>query len=151
MGPFHTSGITGLQHTINMDGRDEFIEDNECCSNNSQEVHEQDSISEDSDSDLDNHGEDSSSNTSADDHMTTKRTQCRLQGAGVKEVRDGAPCLVIDVLFVCLTIFCLAFNRFGAGDVSNVLHVLKTLDLNRSRGREKRCEREREREREREK
>ncbi|XP_059215161.1 zinc finger protein 821 isoform X4 [Centropristis striata] len=40
---------------------------------------------EDSDSDLDNHGEDSSSNTSADDHMTTKRTPCRLQGAGVKE------------------------------------------------------------------
>ncbi|XP_034536669.1 zinc finger protein 821 isoform X1 [Notolabrus celidotus] len=83
--PFHTSGITGLQHTINMDGRDEFTEDSECCSNNSQEVLEQDSITEDSDSDLDNHGEDSSSNTSADDHMTTKRSQCRLQGAGVKE------------------------------------------------------------------
>ncbi|XP_042244316.1 zinc finger protein 821 isoform X1 [Thunnus thynnus] len=83
--PFHTSGITGLQHTINMDGRDEFTEDSECCSNNSQEVLGQDSISEDSDSDPDNHGEDSSSNTSADDHMTTKRTQCRLQGAGVKE------------------------------------------------------------------
>ncbi|XP_068428888.1 zinc finger protein 821 isoform X3 [Clinocottus analis] len=88
--PFHTSGITGLQHTINMDGRDEFIEDNECCSNNSQEVQEQDSIS-DSDSDLDHHGEDSSSNTSADDHMTTKRTQCHLQGAGVKEeTEEGA-------------------------------------------------------------
>ncbi len=43
---------------------------------------------EDSDSDPDNHGEDSSSNTSADDHMTTKRSQCRLQGAGVKEVRE---------------------------------------------------------------
>ena len=42
---------------------------------------------EDSDSDLDNNGDDSSSNTSADDHMTTKRQQCRLQGAGVKEVR----------------------------------------------------------------
>lgn len=42
---------------------------------------------EDSDSDLDNHGEDSSSNTSADDHMTTKRPECCLQGAGVKEVR----------------------------------------------------------------
>uniref|UniRef100_A0A1A8GR79 Zinc finger protein 821 n=1 Tax=Nothobranchius korthausae TaxID=1143690 RepID=A0A1A8GR79_9TELE len=40
---------------------------------------------EESDSDPDNHGEDSSSNTSADDHMTTKRVQCRLQGAGVKE------------------------------------------------------------------
>ncbi|XP_073321327.1 zinc finger protein 821 isoform X3 [Pagrus major] len=83
--PFHTSGITGLQHTINMDGRDEFTEDSECCSNNSQEVQEPDSIT-DSDSDLDNQGEDScSSNTSADDHMTTKRSQCRLQGAGVKE------------------------------------------------------------------
>ncbi|KAM3877357.1 zinc finger protein 821 [Diretmus argenteus] len=83
--PFHTSGIAGLQHTINMDGRDEFTEDSECCSNNSQELQGQDSISEDSDSDPDNHGDDSSSNTSADDHMTTKRTQCRLQGAGVKE------------------------------------------------------------------
>lgn len=68
-----------------MDGRDEFTEDTECCSNNSQEIQGQDSLSEDSDSDLDNHGEDSSSNTSADDHMSTKRTQCRLQGAGVKE------------------------------------------------------------------
>lgn len=45
LGPFHTSGIPGLQHTINMDGRDEFTEDSECCSNNSQEVQEQDSIS----------------------------------------------------------------------------------------------------------
>ncbi|XP_029954735.1 zinc finger protein 821 isoform X2 [Salarias fasciatus] len=82
--PFHTSGIPGLQHTINMDGRDEFTEDSECCSNNSQEIQGQDSLS-DSDSDPDNHCEDSSSNASADDHMTTKRTQCRLQGAGVKE------------------------------------------------------------------
>lgn len=46
---------------------------------------------EDSDSDLDNHGEDSSSNTSADDHMTTKRSECCLQGAGVKEVRGQNP------------------------------------------------------------
>lgn len=44
-GPFHTSGIPGLQHTINMDGRDEFTEDSECCSNNSQEVLGQDSVS----------------------------------------------------------------------------------------------------------
>lgn len=113
-----------------MDGRDEFTEDSECCSNNSQGGQEQDSISgtrwrderctleddlglrgvgskpcsvfccvsvcidravfasiEDSDSDLDNHGDDSSSNTSADDHMTTKRSECCLHGAGVKEVR----------------------------------------------------------------
>ncbi|XP_039650379.1 zinc finger protein 821 isoform X1 [Perca fluviatilis] len=97
--PFHTSGITGLQHTINMDGRDEFTEDSECCSNNSQEVQEQDSISEDSDSDLNNHGEDSSSNASADDHMSTKRTQCRLQGAGVKEEsEEGAD---HSINFVC--------------------------------------------------
>nr|XP_020481571.1 zinc finger protein 821 isoform X3 [Labrus bergylta] len=82
--PFHTLGITGIQHTINMDGRDEFTEDSECCSNNSQEIQEQDSIS-DSDSDPDIHGEDSSSNCSADDHMTTKRSQCRLLGEGVKE------------------------------------------------------------------
>ncbi|XP_034046178.1 zinc finger protein 821 isoform X2 [Thalassophryne amazonica] len=89
-GPFHTSGITGLQHTINMDGRDEFIEDGECCSNNSQDVQGQDSIS-DSDSDPDNHGEDSSSNTSTDDHMSTNRTQCCLQGVGVKEeCEEGA-------------------------------------------------------------
>ncbi|CAF99598.1 unnamed protein product, partial [Tetraodon nigroviridis] len=90
VGPFHTSGIPGLQHTINMDGRDEFTEDSECCSNNSQEVQEQDSISEDSDSDLDHHGEDSSSNTSAEDHMSTKRSACCLHGAGVKEeCEDG--------------------------------------------------------------
>ncbi|XP_024911199.1 zinc finger protein 821 isoform X2 [Cynoglossus semilaevis] len=82
--PFHTSGVTRFQHVINMDGRDEFTEDNECCSNNSQDNQDQDSIS-DSDSELDHHGEDLSSNTSADDHMSTKRTQCRLQGAGVKE------------------------------------------------------------------
>lgn len=44
-GPFHTPGIPPLHHTINMDGRDEFTEDSECCSNNSQEVQEQDSIS----------------------------------------------------------------------------------------------------------
>ncbi|XP_037551791.1 zinc finger protein 821 isoform X2 [Nematolebias whitei] len=90
MGPFHTSGLPRLQHTINMDGRDEFTEDGERCSNNSQEVQGQDSLSE-SDSDADNHAEDSSSNTSADDHMTSTRTQCRLEGAGVKEEsEDGA-------------------------------------------------------------
>lgn len=44
-GPFHTSGVTRFQHIINMDGRDEFTEDNECCSNNSQDNQDQDSIS----------------------------------------------------------------------------------------------------------
>ncbi|KAG7274282.1 hypothetical protein CRUP_037209 [Coryphaenoides rupestris] len=82
MGPFHTSGMTGLQHTINMDGRDEFIEGNVQHGIHSQALHDQDSISEDSDSD---HGDDSSSNTSADDLMSAKRAPCRLQGAGVKE------------------------------------------------------------------
>lgn len=119
-----------------MDGRDEFTEDS--CSNNSQEVQEQDSISgtgwrsgsghtlwdvpglravseskpgsvlcclsvcidravfasiEDSDSDPDHHGEDSSSNTSADDHMSTKRSHCYLRGGGVKEVRGSGGCV----------------------------------------------------------
>ena len=41
-GPFHTAGITGPLHTMNMEGRDDFTEDSECHSNNSQE---QDSIS----------------------------------------------------------------------------------------------------------
>ncbi|XP_034437613.1 zinc finger protein 821 isoform X2 [Hippoglossus hippoglossus] len=102
MGPFHTSGITGIQHTINMDGRDEFTVDSECCSNNSREVQGQDSITEDSDSDLDNHGEDSSSNTSADDHMSTNRTPCRLQGAGVKEEsEDGTDHISTFVCPLC--------------------------------------------------
>ena len=118
--------MTGLQHTINMDGRDEFIEGNAQHGIHSQGLHEQDSISgteggvrqrwgagaaggqsqralhyacclvcidravfasiEDSDSE---HGDDSSSNTSTDDLMSAKRTPCRLQGAGVKEVITG--------------------------------------------------------------
>ncbi|XP_029577338.1 zinc finger protein 821 isoform X2 [Salmo trutta] len=92
MGPFHSTGFAGPLHTINMDGRDDFIEDSECHSNNSQ----QDSIS-DSDSDLDNH--DSSSNTSADDHMTsTKRTHHR----GVKEEsEEGA-----DLMNSCVCPLC---------------------------------------------
>ncbi|XP_061526639.1 zinc finger protein 821 isoform X1 [Phycodurus eques] len=81
--PFHTSGITGFQHTINMDGRDEFTEDSECCGNSSQEVLGQESATEDSESDAD-----SSSNASADDHMTAKRAPCRLRGAGVKEENE---------------------------------------------------------------
>uniref|UniRef100_A0A1A8NHM7 Zinc finger protein 821 n=1 Tax=Nothobranchius rachovii TaxID=451742 RepID=A0A1A8NHM7_9TELE len=54
---------------------------------------------EESDSDPDNHGEDSSSNTSADDHMTTKRVQCRLQGAEVKEESEEGADLSNN--FVC--------------------------------------------------
>jgi len=53
---------------------------------------------EDSDSE---HGDDSSSNTSADDLMSAKRTPCRLQGAGVKEVNAGADApKVLNVLTV---------------------------------------------------
>ncbi|KAM6981239.1 zinc finger protein 821 isoform 2-T2 [Aplochiton taeniatus] len=78
--PFHPVGTAGPQHTINMEGRDEFLEESH--SNNSL-LDEQDSIS-DSDSD---HGDDSSSNTSGDDnHMSAgKRPHCRLQGGGVKQ------------------------------------------------------------------
>ncbi|XP_019909319.1 zinc finger protein 821 isoform X2 [Esox lucius] len=87
--PFHSTGLSGPLHTINMDGRDDFIEHSECHSNNSQ----QDSIS-DSDSDLDNH--DSSSNTSVDDHMTsTKRTHRR----GVKEESEEGANLMSS--YVC--------------------------------------------------
>ncbi|CAL9701872.1 unnamed protein product [Knipowitschia caucasica] len=85
MGPFQPTGMTGLQHTINMEGREDFTEESECCSTNSQEVEGQDSLSEDSDSDPDNQEEDLSYNSSADDLMSTDRVQCRLQRAGVKE------------------------------------------------------------------
>lgn len=44
-GPFHTTGLSGPQHTFEMDARDDFIEDGECHSNNSQEPEEQDSTS----------------------------------------------------------------------------------------------------------
>lgn len=45
LGPFHTTGLSGPQHTFEMDARDDFIEDGECHSNNSQEPEEQDSTS----------------------------------------------------------------------------------------------------------
>ncbi|XP_020797383.1 zinc finger protein 821 isoform X1 [Boleophthalmus pectinirostris] len=81
MGPFHPTGMAGLQHTISMDSREDFPEESEC----SQELQGQDSLSEDSDSDPDNHEEDLLYNTSADDPMSTQRAQCRLLRAGVKE------------------------------------------------------------------
>lgn len=71
-----------------MDSREDFTEESESCSTNSQELQGQDSLSEDSDSEPDHHGEDLSSNTSADDSMITQRTQCRLQGVGVKEENE---------------------------------------------------------------
>lgn len=77
--------MTGLQHSISMDSREDFTEESESCSTNSHELQGQDSLSEDSDSEPDNQGEDLSSNTSADDSMSTQRSQCCLQGAGVKE------------------------------------------------------------------
>ncbi|XP_018607931.2 zinc finger protein 821 isoform X2 [Scleropages formosus] len=69
--------------------REDVAEDSECHSNNSRELEEQDSATEDSDSDLDNPGEDSSSNTSAEDSMTaSKSSQCSLQEGEVKEERE---------------------------------------------------------------
>lgn len=89
MGPFHPTAMSSaVQHSISMDSREDFTEESESCSTNSQELQGQDSLSEDSDSEPDNHGEDLSSNTSADDSMSTQRTQCRLQGAGVKEENE---------------------------------------------------------------
>lgn len=61
---------------------------------------------EDSDSDLDNHGEDSSSNTSADDHMTTKRSECCLHG--VKEVRCTEPLRKAELTPFCTSTVCTA-------------------------------------------
>lgn len=60
---------------------------------------------EDSDSDPDHHGEDSSSNASADDHMSTKRSHCCLRGGGVKEVRGsgaGGPVGVVKTLMIAV-------------------------------------------------
>ncbi|KAL2089032.1 hypothetical protein ACEWY4_015931 [Coilia grayii] len=86
-GLFHTPGLADSEHTLAMDVRDDFADDSECHSNNSQEAEEQDSVTDDSFSDLDNHGEDSSSNTSADDGMTghKHRRHCSQHEGGVKE------------------------------------------------------------------
>ncbi|KTG35487.1 hypothetical protein cypCar_00012897 [Cyprinus carpio] len=69
--PFHTIGLSGPQHTFEMDAREDFIEDGECHSNNSQEPEEQDSTSDDGDSDFD---KDDDSNASADDSMTSNKS-----------------------------------------------------------------------------
>ncbi|KAG1952551.1 zinc finger protein 821 isoform X1 [Pimephales promelas] len=68
--PFHTTGLSGPQHAFEMDARDDFIEDGECHSNNSQEPEEQDSTSDDCDSDFD---KDDSSNASADYSMMSNK------------------------------------------------------------------------------
>ncbi|KAG9336913.1 hypothetical protein JZ751_030026, partial [Albula glossodonta] len=84
---FPSAGLAGPEHSMEMEGKEDYAEDSECHSNNSQEAEEQDSVTEDSDSYLDNPGEDSSSSTSADDNMTgTKNSQCSLQEGEVKEV-----------------------------------------------------------------
>nr|XP_023646479.1 zinc finger protein 821 isoform X1 [Paramormyrops kingsleyae]XP_023646480.1 zinc finger protein 821 isoform X1 [Paramormyrops kingsleyae] len=86
---FPIAGLSGPEHTMNTEGREDFAEDSECHSNNSQDPGEQDSVTDDSDSDPDNPGEDSSSNTSADDSMTGGKTgHCSLQGGEVKEERE---------------------------------------------------------------
>ncbi|KTF81411.1 hypothetical protein cypCar_00028878 [Cyprinus carpio] len=86
--PFRTTGLYGPQHsTFEMDARHDFIEDGECHSNNSQEPEEQDSTSDDGDSDFD---KDDSSNASADDSMTSnKSNHGPILHDDVKEVSDG--------------------------------------------------------------
>ncbi|XP_061078628.1 zinc finger protein 821-like [Conger conger] len=78
-------GLQGPELGLEMEGREDYAEDSECHSNNSQEAEEQDSVTEDSDSYLDNPGEDDSSSTSADDNMTGTKSGCPLQEGGVKE------------------------------------------------------------------
>ncbi|KAL4613556.1 zinc finger protein 821 isoform X1 [Arapaima gigas] len=86
---FPTTGLAGPEHNMDPKSREDIAEDSECHSNNSQELEEQDSVTEDSDSDMDNPGEDSSSNTSAEDHMVaSKGRQCSLQEGEVKEERE---------------------------------------------------------------
>ncbi|XP_051510483.1 zinc finger protein 821-like isoform X2 [Myxocyprinus asiaticus] len=85
-GPFHTTGLAGPQHTFEMDSRDDFIEDGECHSNNSQELEEQDSTSDDGDSDFD---KDDSSNASADYSITSHKIgHCPIQHDDVKEENE---------------------------------------------------------------
>ncbi|XP_066504270.1 zinc finger protein 821 isoform X2 [Hoplias malabaricus] len=67
--PFHMTGFSGPHHTSEMEARDEFAENPACNSNNSQELDEQDTITDDSDSDLD---KENSSSSSADDNMESK-------------------------------------------------------------------------------
>ncbi|XP_062404642.1 zinc finger protein 821 isoform X1 [Sardina pilchardus] len=88
---FHTPGLADSEHTLEMDVRDDFAEDSECHSINSQEAEEQDSMTDESYSDLDNHGEDSSSNTSADDIMTghKHRRHCSQEGGVKEECKEG--------------------------------------------------------------
>ncbi|XP_064193367.1 zinc finger protein 821-like isoform X2 [Anguilla rostrata] len=84
--PFPPAGLSGPELALKMEGREDLAEDSECHSSYSQEPEEQDSMSDDSDSDLDNPGEDSSSNSSADDSMTgMKSCRASLQEAHLKE------------------------------------------------------------------
>ncbi|KAJ8249216.1 hypothetical protein GJAV_G00232430 [Gymnothorax javanicus] len=84
--PFLSVRLGYPEFCMEMDGREEYADDGECHSNNSQE---QESETEDSDSYLDNAGEDDTSSTSADDGMTgTKSEQCPLLEGGVKEENE---------------------------------------------------------------
>ncbi|KAG5849339.1 hypothetical protein ANANG_G00109170 [Anguilla anguilla] len=84
--PFPPAGLSGPELALKMEGREDLAEDSECHSSYSQEPEEQDSMSDDSDSDLDNPGEDSSSNSSADDSMTgMKSCRASLQEGHLKE------------------------------------------------------------------
>lgn len=44
-GPFSPAGLSGPEHMLKMEGREDFADDSECHSNNSQEPEEQDSMS----------------------------------------------------------------------------------------------------------
>ncbi|XP_026863282.1 zinc finger protein 821 isoform X3 [Electrophorus electricus] len=81
--PFHTTGFSGPQHTSEMDTSDDFGETLECHSGSSREPEEHDSITDDSDSDLD---KENSSGSSADDNVSSsKGSRCLAHGGDIKE------------------------------------------------------------------
>ncbi|XP_076879895.1 zinc finger protein 821 isoform X3 [Brachyhypopomus gauderio] len=81
--PFHTTGFPGPQHTSEMQARDDFVENPACHSGSSQELEDQDSLSDDSDSDLD---KENSSSSSVDDTMpSSKDSQRSAHDGAVKE------------------------------------------------------------------
>ncbi|KAL7854830.1 hypothetical protein SRHO_G00170200 [Serrasalmus rhombeus] len=84
--PFHMTGFSGPQHTSEMEARASFTQNPECHSNNSEDLEEQDNITDDSDSDLD---KENSSSSSADENMTSKGSQCSVHSGDVKEESEG--------------------------------------------------------------
>ncbi|XP_026863278.1 zinc finger protein 821 isoform X1 [Electrophorus electricus] len=95
--PFHTTGFSGPQHTSEMDTSDDFGETLECHSGSSREPEEHDSITDDSDSDLD---KENSSGSSADDNVSSsKGSRCLAHGGDIKEENEGGTDLGSN--FVC--------------------------------------------------